>query len=124
MRLGRPVPPIVLTNDERETLEQWTRRRTTAQAIALRARLILRCATGETAMAIAREMRVTKQTVGKWRGRFVARRLDGLLDEPRPGVSRDDHGCACGNRLTTTLETDAARRHALVHPHVWRSTAG
>ena len=61
MRLGRPVPPIVLTTDERQTLEQWARRRTTAQAIALRARLVLRCATGETATAIARELRITKQ---------------------------------------------------------------
>src|SRR5438128_1509544 len=88
MRLGRPVPPIVLTTDERETLERWVRRPTTAQALALRARLVLRCAAGETATAIAKDVRVTKQTVGKWRNRFLARRLDGLLDEPRPGVPR------------------------------------
>ena len=102
MRLGRPVPPIVLTIDERETLEQWARRRTTAQAIALRARLVLRCATGETATAIAREMRITKQTVGKWRARFVARRLDGLLDEPRPGVTRTITDAQVENVLTTS----------------------
>src|ERR1700704_1837609 len=105
MRLGRPVPPIVLTNDERETLEQWARRRTTAQAIALRARLVLRCATGETATAIAREMRITKQTVGKWRARFIARRLDGLLDEPRPGVTRTITDAHVEHVLTTTLES-------------------
>src|SRR5437762_9031740 len=64
MRLGRPVPPIVLTTDERETLDRWTRRPTTAQALALRARLVLRCAAGETATAIARDLHVTKQTVG------------------------------------------------------------
>jgi hypothetical protein len=104
MRTGRPVPPIVLTTDERTTLEQWARRRTTAQAMALRARLILRCATGETATVIARELRVTKQTVGKWRGRFVVRRLNGLLDEPRPGVTRTITDALVEHVLTTTLE--------------------
>jgi transposase len=79
---------MVLTTEERDTLERWARRPTTAQALALRARLVLRCAAGETATAIARDVHVTKQTVGKWCGRFLARRLDGLLDEPRPGVPR------------------------------------
>jgi len=105
MRLGRPVPPIVLTTDERETLERWTRRPTTAQALALRARLVLRCAAGETATAIARDLHVTKQTVGKWRGRFVARRLDGLLDEPRPGVPRKITDAHVERVLTATLES-------------------
>jgi len=105
MRLGRPVPPIVLTTDERETLERWTRRPTTAQALALRARLVLRCAAGETATAIAHDVRVTKQTVGKWRGRFLARRLDGLLDEPRPGVPRKITDAHVERVLTATLES-------------------
>jgi transposase len=94
-----------LTPAERTTLEQWARRRTTAQALGLRARLILRCATGETATAIARDVRVTKQTVGKWRTRFVARRLDGLLDEPRPGVTRTITDAHVEHVLTTTLES-------------------
>jgi transposase len=105
MRLGRPVPPIVLTTDERETLERWARRPTTAQALALRARLVLRCAAGETATAIARDVHVTKQTVGKWRGRFIARRLDGLLDEPRPGVPRKITDAHVERVLTATLES-------------------
>src|SRR5882672_836145 len=105
MRLGRPVPPIVLTTDERETLERWARRPTTAQALALRARLVLRCAAGETATAIARDVHVTKQTVGKWRGRFIARRLDGLLDEPRPGVPRTITDAHVERVLTATLES-------------------
>jgi transposase len=105
MRLGRPVPPIVLTTDERETLERWARRPTTAQAIALRARLVLRCAAGDTATAIARDVHVTKQTVGKWRGRFIARRLDGLLDEPRPGVPRKITDAHVERVLTATLES-------------------
>jgi transposase len=105
MRLGRPVPPIVLTTEERETLERWARRPTTAQALALRARLVLRCAAGETATAIARDVHVTKQTVGKWRGRFIARRLDGLLDEPRPGVPRKITDADVERVLTATLES-------------------
>jgi transposase len=105
MRLGRPVPPIVLTTDERETLERWARRPTTAQALALRARLVLRCAAGETATAIACDVHVTKQMVGKWRGRFLARRLDGLLDEPRPGVPRKITDAHVERVLTTTLES-------------------
>ena len=105
MRLGRPVPPIVLTTDERDTLERWTRRPTTAQALAMRARLVLRCAAGETATAIARDLHVTKQTVGKWRGRFVVRRLDGLLDEPRPGVPRKITDAHVERVLTATLES-------------------
>ena len=105
MRLGRPVAPIVLTTEERETLERWARRPTTAQALALRARLVLRCAAGETATAIARDVHVTKQTVGKWRGRFLARRLDGLLDEPRPGVPRKITDADVERVLTTTLES-------------------
>jgi transposase len=105
MRLGRPVPPMVLTTDERDTLERWTRRPTTAQALALRARLVLRCAAGETATAIARDVQVTKQTVGTWRGRFLARRLDGLLDEPRPGVPRTIGDADVERVLTTTLES-------------------
>jgi transposase len=105
MRLGRPVAPIVLTAEERETLERWARRPTTAQALALRARLVLRCAGGETATAIAKDVHVTKQTVGKWRGRFLARRLDGLLDEPRPGVPRKITDADVERVLTTTLES-------------------
>lgn len=86
--LGRPKAKLVVAPSERETLERWTRRRKTAQALALRARIILRCATGCTNIVVAQDVGVTHQTVGKWRARFVARRLDGLLDEPRPGTPR------------------------------------
>jgi transposase len=71
----------------------------------LRARLVLRCAAGETATAIARDVHVTKQTVGKWRGRFLTRRLDGLLDEPRPGVPRKITDADVERVLTATLES-------------------
>jgi transposase len=82
------MPPIVLTADETEALERWTRRPTTAQALAQRARIILSSAAGTANDVVARRLHVTRQTVGRWRARFVAQRLDGLLDEPRPGAPR------------------------------------
>lgn len=72
-----------------KTAEQiWTRRPKSAQAQALRARIILLCAVGQTNTEVAAELKVTKQMVGKWRQRFLEKRLDGLLDEPRPGTPR------------------------------------
>src|SRR5207249_3985314 len=94
MARGRPMPELTLTTDERETLERWARRPTTAQALAQRARMILACAEGRPNDQVARVERVTRQTVGRWRARFVSTRLDGLLDEPRPGAPRqitDEH---------------------------------
>ena len=77
----------------------------TAQALALRARIVLRCAAGETHTAIAADLHVTKQTVGKWRHRFMATRVPGLLDEPRPGAPRTISDAAIERVLTTTLES-------------------
>jgi transposase len=105
MRTGRPMPPLTLTADEQETLERWTRRPKTAQAVALRARLVLRCAEGRPNGAVAAALRVTPQTVGKWRHRFLAQRLDGLLDEPRPGTPRRIADSAVERVLTRTLES-------------------
>jgi transposase len=64
------------------------RRRNSAQALALRARIVLACATGATNQAVAKDLEVTGTTVGKWRRRFVEKRLEGLFDEPRPGAAR------------------------------------
>ena len=77
-----------MTEEERQALERLTRRRRSAQAMALRARIILEGATGSTNRAVATSLGVTAATVGKWRRRFVAARLDGLFDEPRPGAPR------------------------------------
>ena len=108
MRTGRPIPPLAVTPTERETLERWARRAKTAQAVAQRARLILGCAAGNTNTVVAHELRVTKQTVGKWRTRFLSRRLDGLLDEPRPGAPRTITDAQVERVLTRTLETTPA----------------
>ena len=79
MRLGRPIPPLSLSEEEKETLEQWVRRPKTAQALAQRARIVLRCAEGETNTDVAAELNLSKPTVGKWRSRFLERLLDDLL---------------------------------------------
>ncbi len=107
-RLGRPLVPLVLTGEERETLERWARRPTTAQALAQRARIVLAAATGTPNDAIARRLHVTRQTVGRWRARFVAKRLDGLLDEPRPGAPRTITDADVERIITRTLETRPA----------------
>ncbi|WP_434478667.1 helix-turn-helix domain-containing protein [Gemmatimonas sp.] len=82
------LPPVVLSDDERATLHEGTRRRRTAQAIALRARIVLAASTGATNTAIAATLGVVIPTVGKWRRRFLKQRIAGLLDEPRVGAPR------------------------------------
>src|SRR5438477_8717418 len=81
-----PVPRV--TPAQREILEQWVRRPTSAQALALRARIVLRLGEGHSSAGVARQLRIDIQTVSKWRERFVAQGVDGLLDEPRPGQPR------------------------------------
>jgi transposase len=108
MRTGRPIPPLTISPDERDTLERWTRRASTAQALAQRARVILGCAAGQSNTRVAHELRLTKQTVGKWRTRFLSKRLDGLLDEPRPGAPRTVTDADVEAVLTRTLETKPA----------------
>ena len=85
---GRPTVRVTVSPSERVTLEQWARRRTTAQGLAQRAQIVLACAAGQSNADVAAALRITRQTVGRWRRRFVAKRLDGLLDEPRPGAPR------------------------------------
>jgi hypothetical protein len=82
MGAGRPLPELRLTVEENNRLVEWTRRRTTAQALALRARIVLACTQGATNTEVSQRLRATPQTVGKWRQRFVDQRLDGLLDAP------------------------------------------
>jgi transposase len=102
---GRPLAPLDLSVAEEEALCSLAGRRTTAQALALRARIVLSCATGERNQDVAAKLGVTPQTVGKWRGRFVSRRLDGLHDEPRPGVPRSIDDARVEAVIVATLET-------------------
>jgi transposase len=105
MRTGRPMPALTLTVDERETLERWTRRPTAARALAERARVVLECAAGKSNTVVAQELRLTGQTIGKWRSRFLRQRLDGLLDEPRPGAPRRITDADVERVMRLTLET-------------------
>ncbi len=134
-RPGRSTPPLTLSEQEREKLQAWARRPKTAQALAHRARMILGCAEGKTNTAVAEELRVSKPTVGKWRSRFLERRVDGLVDEPRPGTPRRTADADVARVVTMTLETtptDAthwstrsmARRSGLSHStinRIWRA---
>jgi transposase len=108
MPAGRPATIVSLSDDEREGLERWARRPTSAQALAQRARIILACADGKTNTSIAADLSLTKATVCKWRARFASQRLDGLLDEPRPGAPRSITDADVERVVTLTLETTPA----------------
>ena len=105
MRTGRPKATLTLTAAERQHLESMAHRSRTVPQLALRARIVLRCAAGETHTAIAADLHVTKQTVGKWRQRFVEERVPGLLDEPRPGAPRRVSDAAIEAAIVRTLES-------------------
>lgn len=79
---------VMLSEEERQVLERWARRPTSAQALALRCRIVLAAAEGEKSKDIATRLDCSTQTVGRWRGRFASRGIDGLHDEPRPGQPR------------------------------------
>lgn len=85
VRTGRPKAELVLTEDERAQLERWARRARSSQALALRCKIVLACASGRTNLQVAGELGCSAPTVGKWRKRFVEQRLAGLSDEDRPG---------------------------------------
>jgi len=108
MPRGRPKAPLVVGDDDRRTLERWTARRRTSQALALRARIILRAADGTSNSAVAAQLHICDATVGKWRQRFLARGVGGLLDEPRCGAPRRITDDQVEQVVVKTLETTPA----------------
>ena len=105
MPRGRPLSPLSLSTEEREALERLVARRKTAQALAQRARVVLGCAEGKSNRRVSADVGLSPQTVGKWRRRFIESRLDGLLDEPRPGAPRKITDAEIERVVTLTLET-------------------
>lgn len=107
---GRPKASLVLCSDEREYLERQVRRRRVARSMSERCRIILRCADGLPSKAVAAELGVHEHTVGKWRRRFLKDRVEGLLDEERPGRPRtiaDDQVAAVIERTLRSTPADA-----------------
>src|SRR5687768_2791868 len=105
---GRPAGPRVaveLSAEERTLLTGYTQRRKTAQALAMRARIVLLCAEGHPNVEVARQLGVCRDMVGRWRQRFLERRIDGLLDEPRPGAPRRVSDAVVERIVVQTLET-------------------
>ena len=95
---------VVLTDEEREVLQRWARRPKSAQALALRCRIVLAAADGVSSKEIAAQLGCNKSTVGRWRGRFARTGLDGLHDEPRPGRPRQVRDAEVERVIVKTLE--------------------
>jgi transposase len=103
-KIGRPKAEVVITESERADLVRLTKRARVNRAVAFRARVVLACAEAPD-NAAARRLRTTKTTVAKWRLRFLARRLEGLYDEPRVGAPRIVSDAAVEAVIVKTLET-------------------
>jgi len=108
MLKGRPLTPVTISGEDRAQLVAWSRRPKTAQALAMRARMILLAAEGRSNTVIAGQLRTRQHTVGKWRRRYLESGLDGLLDEPRPGTPRKLSDQDVERVLTLTLESAPA----------------
>jgi transposase len=134
-RRGRPTVEITLSSNERKTLERWARRHSSSQALALRCRIVLGCADGRTNTEVGAGLGVHATTVAKWRHRFAAERLDGLVDAPRPGAARKISDDVVEAVVVDALETtpaDAthwstrglAAKHGISHQtvaEIWRA---
>jgi transposase len=112
MRTGRPKAALVVSAEQREELERWVRRRSTGQALALRARIILSCAEGGNNKAVASRLGMSRLTVGRWRSRFIRSGVDGLLDAPRPGAPRTISDATVEKAVTLTLTLESKPRDA------------
>jgi transposase len=105
MAIGRPTKPINVTPQEKEKLVMLARRPKSAQAIGMRARIVLACAEGLSNGTAAKKLHITGAMVCKWRERFRVSRLEGLLDEPRPGAPRSITDAQVEEVITKTLES-------------------
>ena len=105
MAIGRPTKPLNLNAEEKEKLVLLARRPKSAQAIAMRVRIVLGCDEGLRNGAVAKKLHITAATVCKWRERFRVNRLEGLLDEPRPGAPRSITDAQVEQVVTKTLES-------------------
>jgi transposase len=124
------VAEVTLTDEERQTLLRWARRAKSSQALAQRCWIVLGCADGRSNQEVAAEVGVWPQTVGKWRRRFLDRRLEGLVDESRPGAPRKITDEQIEDVLVTTLErqprdaTHWSRASMAAESGLSRSTVG
>ncbi len=105
MPRGRKLESLELTDEERQVLQGWARRRKTAQGLATRARIVLLAAEGWSNSSVAEHLHSTRVTVGKWRSAFLEHRLDGLVDEQRPGAPRKVTDADVERVITMTLES-------------------
>jgi transposase len=105
MAIGRPTKPLNVTPEENDKLSMLARRPKSAQAIAMRARIVLGCNDGLSNGEVAKRLGITGATVCKWRERFRIDRLEGLLDEPRPGAPRSITDAQVEEVITKTLES-------------------
>ncbi|MFJ3206235.1 IS630 family transposase [Streptomyces sp. NPDC086989] len=103
-RPGPKMPPLSVTDAQRAVLEGWLRRRSTAQALAQRSRIVLECAEGHSITEVSRRLRIAPDTVRTWRRRFIERGLDGLCDDPRPGLPRRITDADVERVIVKTLE--------------------
>jgi len=103
--MGRPTKPLEVTAEEREKLTMLSRRPKTGQALAMRARIVLGCSDGLSNDEVSKRLGITGATVSKWRERFRVQRLQGLLDEPRPGAPRSITDAKVEQVVTKTLES-------------------
>ena len=134
-RKGRTATVVILTPEEQGELERWTRSRRGSHSVAIRAEMILGCAQGLDNQQVAAQVKACAETVGKWRKRFVEKRLDGLRDEPKPGAPRKIGDDAIEAIIKATLEStppdathwstrDMARKSGLSAPtisRIWRA---
>lgn len=105
MPLGRPKPALEVTDDERKQLESIARSRSVPAALNQRAKIVLACAEGTSNSDVAQRFQVSRPTVGKWRSRFIQKRLIGLYDELRPGAPRSISDEQIAELINTTLKT-------------------